>query len=308
MPAFNYMVLPNDHTRRHGARRRTPAALVADNDYGLGPDRRPDLALVDLKASAIFVVEDDSQDGADHVDAHRIPAAVISPYTRRGAVVHTRYDFLSVIRSIELILGMHPLGLFDGLATPMYDAFSPRDEPERLQRHPAQGRHQSAQRGQRREPARDEGPDVSQRPDPAQVRPAPVALGEGLGLQAASAGPNANDRDRLRHGRRLSATAPGAAPICALPKLNKESDQWVYSTEGSNRHGIGAGSAATPRRFVAGQGARPINDLDTDGAEETAGPDPGRDRRLGGDLIEGRRAHKLVQTAIDVRPGRHRGD
>ena len=70
------------------------------------------------------MVEDDSQDGADHVDAHRTPAAVISPYARRGKVVHTRYDHLSVIRSIELILGMHPLGLFDALATPMYDAFA----------------------------------------------------------------------------------------------------------------------------------------------------------------------------------------
>jgi hypothetical protein len=125
VPAFNYMVLPNDHTVGTSPGRRTPAALVADNDYGLGQ-------IVDLishssiwKSSAIFVIEDDSQDGADHVDAHRIPAAVISPYTRRGAVVHTRYDFLSVIRSIELILGMHPLGLFDRLATPMYDVFTP---------------------------------------------------------------------------------------------------------------------------------------------------------------------------------------
>jgi hypothetical protein len=98
--------------------------MVADNDLALGQ-------IVDLvshssvwSSSAIFVVEDDSQDGADHVDAHRTPAAVISPYARRGRVVHTRYDHLSVIRSIELILGMQPLGLFDALATPMYDAFA----------------------------------------------------------------------------------------------------------------------------------------------------------------------------------------
>jgi len=76
-------------------------------------------------SSAIFVIEDDSQDGADHIDAHRIPAAVISPYARQGAVVSTRYDFLSVIRSFELILGLRPLGLFDNLATPMYDSFQP---------------------------------------------------------------------------------------------------------------------------------------------------------------------------------------
>jgi DNA-binding beta-propeller fold protein YncE len=124
VPAFNYMVLPNDHTigTAHGL--RTPQAMVADNDYGLGE-------VVDTishskiwKSSAIFVIEDDSQDGADHVDAHRIPAEVISPYTQAGAVVHHRYDTLSVVRSIELILGMEPLSLNDALAEPMYDVFT----------------------------------------------------------------------------------------------------------------------------------------------------------------------------------------
>jgi hypothetical protein len=98
--------------------------MVADSDLALGQ-------LVDTishsaiwNSSAIFVVEDDSQDGADHVNAHRIPVAVISPFARRGAVVRTRYDLLSVVRSIELILGMRPLSLNDALATPMYDAFA----------------------------------------------------------------------------------------------------------------------------------------------------------------------------------------
>jgi len=128
VPAFNYLVLPNNHTVGTTPGLRTPQALVADNDYGLGQ-------VVDLishspiwSSSAIFVVEDDSQDGADHVDAHRIPVAVISPYTRPGAVIHTRYDFLSVIRSMELILGMQPLGLFDRLAAPMYDVFTPQPD------------------------------------------------------------------------------------------------------------------------------------------------------------------------------------
>jgi hypothetical protein len=124
VPAFNYLVLSNDHTEGTTPGRRTPRAMVAENDYGLGQ-------IVDLishskvwSSSAIFVIEDDSQDGADHVDAHRMPAAVISPYARNGAVIHRRYDMLSVIRSMELILGMKPLGLFDRLTTPMYDAFS----------------------------------------------------------------------------------------------------------------------------------------------------------------------------------------
>jgi DNA-binding beta-propeller fold protein YncE len=124
VPAFNYLTLTNDHTEGLRAGERTPRAMVADNDEALG-------RVVDLishsriwRSSAIFVVEDDSQDGADHVDAHRIPAMVISPWARRGAVVHTRYDFLSFIRTMELILGLRPLGLFDELATPMYDAFT----------------------------------------------------------------------------------------------------------------------------------------------------------------------------------------
>jgi DNA-binding beta-propeller fold protein YncE len=132
VPAFTYMILPQDHTQGATAGAFTPRAYVARNDYALGQ-------VVDLishspvwKSSAIFVIEDDSQDGADHIDAHRIPAAVISPYARQGAVVHTRYDFLSVIRSFELILGLKPLGLWDNLATPMYDAFQPtpsNDQP-----------------------------------------------------------------------------------------------------------------------------------------------------------------------------------
>ena len=124
VPAFNYLVLPNDHTVGTTPGKRTPQAMVADNDYGLGQivDEISHSSI--WKSSAIFVVEDDSQDGADHVDAHRIPALVISPYARADAVVSHRYDFASVIRSMELILGMEPLGLFDATGVPMYDAFT----------------------------------------------------------------------------------------------------------------------------------------------------------------------------------------
>ncbi len=125
VPTLNYLTYTNDHTRGTQPGYPTPAAMVAANDQGLGQ-------LVDLishskiwSSSAIFVVEDDAQDGADHLDAHREPALVISPYARRGAVIHTRYDLLSVIRSMELIMGMRPMGLNDRLATPMYDVFAP---------------------------------------------------------------------------------------------------------------------------------------------------------------------------------------
>ena len=132
VPTFTYMVLSNDHTAGTAPGRRTPNAMIADNDYALGQ-------VVDLishsavwDSSLIMVIEDDSQDGADHVDAHRIPALVISPFAKRGAVVHNRYDFLSFIRTLELATGMKPLNLFDALAVPLYDAFDSNagnDEP-----------------------------------------------------------------------------------------------------------------------------------------------------------------------------------
>jgi len=125
VPAFNYLTYTDDHTRGTQPGYPTPTAMVADDDQGLGQL----VALIShskiWSSSAIFVVEDDSQDGADHIDAHREPALVISPYARRGVVIHTRYDLLSVVRSMELIMGMKPLGLNDALATPMYDVFSP---------------------------------------------------------------------------------------------------------------------------------------------------------------------------------------
>jgi YVTN family beta-propeller protein len=133
VPAFNYITYANDHTEGTTPGRRTPDAMVAANDLAVGET-------VDLishspiwDSSLILVVEDDSQDGADHVDAHRMPALAISPYTKRGAVVHTRYDFLSFIRTIELTIGMKPLNLFDATAVPLYRAFdsdpSDNDEP-----------------------------------------------------------------------------------------------------------------------------------------------------------------------------------
>ncbi len=125
VPHFNYLIMPSDHTNGTTPGGRDPLAMCADNDLGVGQ-------LVDIIShssiwpqSVIFVVEDDSQDGADHVDAHRAPAFVIGPWVKHGGqVVHTRYDQLSVIRTIELILGLEPLSVFDAVATPMYDSFA----------------------------------------------------------------------------------------------------------------------------------------------------------------------------------------
>ena len=124
VPALSYLCLTSDHTRGTQPGFRTPTSMMADSDLAIGQ-------LVDTishssiwSSSAIFIVEDDSQDGADHVDAHRIPVALVSPYAKHGAIIHTRYDLLSVVRSVELIVGLRPLSLNDALATPMYDAFT----------------------------------------------------------------------------------------------------------------------------------------------------------------------------------------
>ncbi len=124
VPAFSYLTMTSDHTRGTQPGFPTPNAMVADSDQALGQLVETISHSSIWSSSAIFVVEDDSQDGADHVNAHRIPAMVISPYARRGAVIHTRYDLPSVVRTMELIVGMTPLTLNDALAAPMYDAFT----------------------------------------------------------------------------------------------------------------------------------------------------------------------------------------
>lgn len=125
VPHFNYLIMMSDHTNGVATGARDPLSMVADNDLGVGQLVQILSASSIWPQSVVFVVEDDSQDGADHVDAHRAPALVIGPYVKRGGqVIHTHYDQESVIRSIELILGMQPLSLFDAVATPMYDAFT----------------------------------------------------------------------------------------------------------------------------------------------------------------------------------------
>jgi DNA-binding beta-propeller fold protein YncE len=132
VPQFTYITYANDHTAGTTPGRRTPNAMIAENDWALGETVELISKSPIWKDSLILVIEDDSQDGADHVDAHRIPAFAISPYAKEGAVVHTRYDFLSFIRTLEIAVGMDALNLFDAVAVPMYDVFTPNpdnDEP-----------------------------------------------------------------------------------------------------------------------------------------------------------------------------------
>ena len=124
MPRLQVVRLGNDHTAGTSPGKKTPTACVADNDLALG---RVVEAVSQSKfwaQSAIFVVEDDAQNGPDHVDAHRTVALVASPYARRGVVDSTMYSTSSMLRTIELILGMRPMSQFDAAATPMYHAFT----------------------------------------------------------------------------------------------------------------------------------------------------------------------------------------
>jgi hypothetical protein len=129
VPAFNYLILFNDHTNGTTPGDYTPKADLADNDLALGQVVELISQSAIWRNSAILVLEDDSQDGIDSVDAHRIPAYVISPYAQHGgAAIHTRYDQYSFLRTAELILGLQPLSINDALAVPLYDAFTAKPD------------------------------------------------------------------------------------------------------------------------------------------------------------------------------------
>ena len=128
MPNLVLMSLHSDHTEGTAAGRPTPRASVADNDLALGRIVEAVSHSKFWKDTAIFVVEDDAQDGPDHVDAHRTIAFVISPYTKRRVVDSTLYDTCSMVKTIELILGLPPMSQFDAAATPMLSCFT--DQPD----------------------------------------------------------------------------------------------------------------------------------------------------------------------------------
>ena len=119
LPALSIMHLPNDHTIGLTPGLPTPQFHVADNDYGLGRLVEAVSHTAYWKNTAILVIEDDAQDGPDHVDAHRSPALVISAYTRRGALVHEMHNTVSLIRTMELLLGIEPMNQLDAAAIPM---------------------------------------------------------------------------------------------------------------------------------------------------------------------------------------------
>ncbi|WP_207400980.1 bifunctional YncE family protein/alkaline phosphatase family protein [Actinomadura roseirufa] len=128
LPPVEFVRLPNDHTAGTRPGSPTPRAYVADNDYALGLLVEAVSASRFWKDTAIFITEDDAQNGPDHVDAHRTIALVVSPYTRTGKVDSTFYSTVSMVRTMELISGVGPLTQFDAYATPMTAAFTSRPD------------------------------------------------------------------------------------------------------------------------------------------------------------------------------------
>ena len=126
MPRLQIVRLPQDHTSGAKLGAWTPEAMVADNDLAVG---RVIEALSQSRfwpRTAVFVIEDDAQDGPDHVDAHRTEALVAGPFVKHGAVDSTPYTTCSMLRTIELILGLDPMSQFDAAAAPMRASFQAR--------------------------------------------------------------------------------------------------------------------------------------------------------------------------------------
>ncbi|HEY7058520.1 MAG TPA: alkaline phosphatase family protein, partial [Vicinamibacterales bacterium] len=123
LPQLSIIRLGNDHTSGTSPGTLTPRSMVAENDVALG-------RVIDAishsrfwRESAVFVLEDDAQNGPDHVDAHRSVLLVASPFVRHGAIDSTLYSTSAVLRTMELILGIQPMSQYDAAATPLYNAF-----------------------------------------------------------------------------------------------------------------------------------------------------------------------------------------
>ncbi len=124
MPNLILICLPNDHTSGTAAGAPTPAAQVADNDLAFGQIVEALSRSPFWKETCIFAIEDDPQAGWDHVSGYRTTAYVVSPYTKRGQVISTQYNQTSLLRTMELILGLPPMNQLVASATPMFDCFT----------------------------------------------------------------------------------------------------------------------------------------------------------------------------------------
>ena len=128
LPDLSIIRLPNDHT--YGARKGefSPLSYAADNDLALGRLIEHLSKSAVWKESVVMVVEDDAQNGPDHIDAHRSTAYLAGPFIRRHAVVHTAYTTSGMLRTLELILGLPPMSQYDAAALPLWACFTPKPD------------------------------------------------------------------------------------------------------------------------------------------------------------------------------------
>ncbi|MEZ0541211.1 SMP-30/gluconolactonase/LRE family protein [Fibrella arboris] len=129
VPRFNTVRFGNDHTSGARIGLPTPDAAVADNDLAVGKFVEHLSKSPIWKESVVFILEDDAQNGPDHVDAHRSIAFVAGGYVKRGFVDHTMYSTSGMLRTIELILGLKPMSQYDAAATPMWRCFDKKANP-----------------------------------------------------------------------------------------------------------------------------------------------------------------------------------
>jgi YVTN family beta-propeller protein len=134
LPRFTMLRLPRDHTSGTSEGLHSPRAMVADNDYAVGQVVEAVSNSPYWEKTAIFILEDDAQNGFDHVDAHRSPAFVISPWVQKNSVNHRFYNTDSILRTMELILGLPPMCQYDALASPI-EVFG--DKPENNRQYKA---------------------------------------------------------------------------------------------------------------------------------------------------------------------------
>lgn len=124
LPRLSTIRFPNDHTQGMRAGKPSPFAMVADNDLAVGMFLDYLSKSPVWKESVVFILEDDAQNGPDHIDAHRSPAYIVGPYVKRKYVDHTPYSTAGLVRTIELILGIPPMSQYDAGATPLWRSFT----------------------------------------------------------------------------------------------------------------------------------------------------------------------------------------
>jgi len=124
VPRFNSVRLGNDHTSGQQRNKISPTAAVGDNDLAVGKFIEHLSKSPIWKESLVIALEDDAQNGPDHIDAHRSPVYLAGAYVKRNAVVHGMYSTSGVLRTMELILGLPPMSQYDAAAMPLYDCFT----------------------------------------------------------------------------------------------------------------------------------------------------------------------------------------